>query len=151
MTVDVMIRQHVDAFVNNIGAHADFTAVTFEDGPIFPTVVFDSDVPGRLEDRPEFYVLVYTDNGTRTAERLTGEQSTARFRHTVMSVGSTPRQARWVSERVFERALGRRLEVAGRNCTVVRHQSSLPLQKDDDLPGSAWYCVDEFSWESDPA
>lgn len=146
-----MIRQHVDAFVGNIGAHDDFTNVTSGDGRTFPTVAFDSDVPGRLEARPEFYVLIYSNNGTRTAERLTDEQRTATFRHTVMSVGSTPRQARWVSERVFERALGRRLEVPGRLCTVIRHQSSLPLQKDDDLPGSAWYCVDEFSWESDPA
>jgi hypothetical protein len=131
-----VIRLHNDAFRARIDEHRDLSGH-----------VFDAEATGD----PEFYVVVYADNGYRTAERLSGAQDTATFRAVVHSVGTSPRQARWVAERVFEQVLGYRLTVPGRLCTVIRHTASLPVQNDPDLGKSAWYCVDEFAFDSDPA
>lgn len=131
-----MIREHINAVLSRLRAHPDLKDIVYQ---------------GIVTTRPTKYCSVFVNNGDRTQERYTGGQWTADFTITVHSVGSTPEQAQWVAERVYEQLLGARLSVPGRSARPVRAQSALPVQTDRDVSPPLFYTVDEFGFTTAPA
>jgi hypothetical protein len=105
---------------------------------------------GTVKDRPNRYVSVFTDSGLHEAERWTGPQSTSTQTFVVHSVGSTPDKAQEVAELVQRQVIDHVLVVEGRTCRRIRHESSQPIQLDQDIDPELYYCVDEFAVTTSP-
>lgn len=118
-----------------------------EEEPTLSQIVYE----GTVLNRPTRYVSVFTDTGYREAERFTGSQSTSTQTFVVHSVGSTPDKALEVAELVQTQLVDHVLQVAGRTCRRLRHESSQPMQLDRDITPELYYCVDEFAVTSEPA
>lgn len=104
-----------------------------------------------MTDRPQRYCTFFLNSGTRYADRLTGPDVAADFTVTVHSVGQDVTQAQAVAERVFAQLLNFTPAVDGRTCSRLRHTASMPVQDDDGTQPPLYFCVDEFSFTSDPA
>lgn len=98
--------------------------------------VFDGEPPATP---PSHYVCVYSDDGTRSSDRLTAAPDRADEKVRALSVGTTAEQVRWVRSRVKSLA-GQR--IGGQ---VVRHEFANPAAPDDDIPGSLISGYDQFN------
>lgn len=98
--------------------------------------VFDGEPP---EQPPTHYVCVYSDDGTRTSDRITAAPDRADEKIRTLSVGTTAEQCRWVRSKVKTLA-GQR--IGGQ---VVRHDFANPTVPDDDIPGSVLSGYDQFN------
>lgn len=115
------------------------------DDPELATSVFEGVVttaPGAT--RPNRYVAVFTNSGTRSAARFTGPSSQSVQTFVLHSVGTKPDQAQFVADRVFAQLLDWTPQIDGLNCRRLTHEASLPLARDDDTTPSLFYQVDEF-------
>lgn len=108
------------------------------------SVLTDSTYEGVVEDRPARYCTIYVNSGRRTAERVTGGQTTATFTFTIHSVGTAPDQAQLVAERVFNQLLDWTPDVPGYRCRRIIHAASYPTQRDPDGLPPVYFAVDEF-------
>lgn len=131
-----MIREHIDAVL-----------ARGREDPILATAGFE----GLVTNRPQFYWTVYFNSGERRAERLTGLSSTATFTFITHSVGVTPTQAVEVDDRVVTQFLDYQLNVPGRICGRIRHESSTPLSLDRDVSPALWFIANAWSFTSDPS
>ena len=133
-----MIRAHHDAFMARLREH-----------PMLATCTYDTNPTGAT--RPERYCVVYSTNGARSAERLTGPDVTADVHHTVHCVGMTTAQAQLVAEKVFEQVLNWTPNIAGRRSRRVRHLGSRPIAVDEEITPNLWFTVDVFGVTRAPA
>lgn len=108
--------------------------------PQLADVVFLGDVTGR----PDRYVVVYTDQGHRTRDRIGGPSTAVNMTVTVHSCGSTVDQAQWVADRVFGLLLDWVPDLGGRTSWPTSHEVSQPAQKDSDVSPPVFYTVDVF-------
>lgn len=99
---------------------------------------------GLVTDRPDRYVALFPTSGHRTQSRLTGPSRLSTMTFTVHSVGSTADQAQAVTDHVFAQLLDWTPTVDGINARRLVHASSQPIQRDDDVSPSLFYCVDDF-------
>jgi hypothetical protein len=110
--------------------------------------VYDGAVP----DRPTLpYAVLYADLGTHTAQSLANDPDWTDLRFQVTSVGVLPASARIVAEKSLGALLGVRPTVPGRRCGPIRHDSSQPIQRDDDQQPPLFYATDQFTVSSVPA
>lgn len=101
-----------------------------------PLNVYDSFVP----DAPTFpYVVVYTDDGTRTTDRLTSGPNRGDHLFRIISAGVNPAQVRAVRRRVKGLA-GQRF-----GGYVMHHDAANQTVPDNDLPGAVLSGYDQFS------
>lgn len=132
---------HKEAFLDQIRLDAELAECTWE-GVVLP------DANG---NRPERYVSVFFPSPTHTPTRYTGEATRESYTVTTHSVGLDPNQAQDVSDRLTRQLLGRRLAVAGRDCSRIEHPTGLPPEIDKDPNPPLFYIVDEWTFWSDPA
>lgn len=97
--------------------------------------VYEDDVP----DEPSFpYVVLRMSTGDEQAEMLCGVSNEADWWAWLTCVGETGMSARVVAREVRAALADSVLTVAGRVCTPLRKESSLPVQPDRDvvIPGT---------------
>lgn len=131
-----MILEHLDVVVSRLRAHADLSAI-----------VFDEKVPAGSTK----YVAVYTNPGSDDEARLSGPTVRTEFTYTIHSVGASKRQALWVAERVRAQLVNFRPTVEGRSCGRLQHPVSRPVTADTSSNPALWYTVDQFDLASFPA
>lgn len=109
---------------------------------------------GQVPDRPGFpYAVVRMTTGDEDATKLCGISDEAVFRIYMTSVGLTDTAAAVVADAVRTLLLDVRPVVAGRTCTPIRKETSLPIQPDRDWtdPDSGlnpMYAVDTYRFTS---
>lgn len=110
--------------------------------------VYDGVVPNKS---PVPYAVLYSDLGDY--ERLTlsqlSDKRTVHFQTT--SVGVTPEQARWVALKTRAVCIDALVPLDGRLTWRIAHESSQPVQRDDDLDPPVFYAVDQYVLASVPA
>lgn len=117
-----------------------------EQDPVLATCTFE----GIVTNKPQRYASFFLNSGVRYGDRLSGPDVSADFTLTVHSVGTDPFGAQAVAERVLAQLLNYKLQVPGRDCSLLRHSASIPVGSDDQVSPSLYYGVDEFSFTSDP-
>lgn len=130
-----------------IRAHAAAIKTRLQEDPVLAGCTFEGDVI----NRPQRYCTFFISSGRRSAERLTGPDETAYFVVVVHSVGTDTTQSQAVSERVLAQLLNFTPQVAGRECSWLRHSLSMPTARDDTISPALFYGVDEFGFYSRPA
>lgn len=109
---------------------------------------------GQVPDEPEFpYAVVRMTTGDEDATKLCGISDEAVFRVYITSVGLTDIAAVVVADAVRALLLDVKPLVAGRSCTPLRKESSLPVGPDRDVivPGTdlnPMYAVDTYRFTS---
>lgn len=130
-----MIRAHFAAFLAQLRAD-----------PVLLSCTFDGEVTGA----PQKYCLVTLNSGDRYGDRLSSPDVSATFRANVRSIGTTPEQAQAVAERVFAQVMNVRLNVAGRQLSLIRHAGGQPTTVDTTVTPQLWFSSDFFEFDSDP-
>lgn len=128
------IRDHVDAFLAKLKAD-----------PVFAGNVIDTSEPKTAEQRVPPYVVVYSNTGTATSERATGEvPNRLDFQFTVHCAGQDAGQARAWAGRLLG-IVGWRPVVDGwKPQGVTKRRQPLPLQSDKSYTPELVYSVDVF-------
>lgn len=89
---------------------------------------------GQVPDTPSFpYAVLYMDTGNEDGTKLCGSSDMADFRFQVTSVGLTRASAVVVADAVRTLLLDVRPTVAGRTCTRIRRETSIPVRADEDV------------------
>lgn len=109
--------------------------------------VYDSAVPPN-PDLP--YVVFWAAADRRSSDRATRVQWNADLFWQTTCVGGSPEQARAAQERVHDRLLDLRLQVAGRTTAPVQHLASPVMTRDDSLPTPLFVGVDQWGALSVP-
>lgn len=134
-----------------IRAHKNSFLALIRGAPILAAKTFDA-----LAKNPDgskvapLYVVVHSDAGIRSSERLLAAQTRADFTYTVHSVGETAEQAQLGAERVYAQVLGKVPVVAGRKCWPITAETSQPVRLDTDVSPPLFYAVDVFRLSSIP-
>lgn len=115
-----------------------------------PITLYDGQVP----DRPAFpYVVFYMDTSNGRVTRLCSRTNRADFRFMLTSVGLSAESAMIAADSARHLVLDIRPDVAGRRCTQIRHETSIPVRADTDvtLPDShrhPMFAVDTYHFVS---
>lgn len=127
-----MIRAHVDAVV-----------------ALVPTVsAYVTRPPG---DASLPYVVVHPDQGEAYADSMAGASSWRPWTVQTTCVGVTAEQALWAAEQVEAGLLDAVPTVAGRQCTPIRKEASVPLARDEDVQPPVFIARDVWAFVSVPA
>lgn len=115
--------------VPNADPHVEAVKVLLAAGLPAGVVVHDGDVP----DTPgQTYVTVYPDPGHRDWSSIRAVSDQLAMTVQVTCVGTTPLQARQVTDAVCAALVDRRPVVAGRTCwPITQVEGTPPVQKDD--------------------
>jgi len=109
---------------------------------------------GQVPNEPSFpYRVLRMGAGNETAERLCGTSGRADFRFYITSVGLSATAVEIVADAARSLLIDVRPVVAGRVCTPIRRESSIPIQEDRDVtaPGNnahPMFGVDTYSFTS---
>lgn len=89
---------------------------------------------GQVPNEPSFpYAVLYMDTSVEDGTKLCGDTDLATFRFQVTSVGLTDDSAVIVADAARALVLDARPVVAGRSCTRIRKETSIPLRADKDV------------------
>lgn len=108
---------------------------------------YDGDVPVDSNGRPlsQRYAVLYAAPGERDIDGLNRSSDLYVYRWQVTSVGEDARQADWVASHCRDALLDWRPVVDGWQVGRVEHTSSVPIRRDDDIPGQAlFYAIDTY-------
>jgi hypothetical protein len=108
---------------------------------------YDGDVPVDDNGRPlsQRYAVLYVAPGERDVDGLCRSSDLYVYRWQVTSVGLAPQQAEWVAARCRDALLDEQLFVENWQVGVVEHTSSVPIRRDDDVPGGVlFYAIDTY-------
>lgn len=113
-------------------------------------VVFDGAEPDPAPAPP--YVVAYVNVETTGQSTVTGQSDRVVARIYCHSIGArTGEAARVVSDRVRGALLNKAVAVAGRTSGLIRHESSVPPQRDDSTGTPVFEQVDTYRVETWPA
>jgi hypothetical protein len=88
---------------------------------------------GQVPSTPTFpYVVLRMDTGNDRDEKLCMASERTDFRPMVTSVGLTDPQVRWLADQVYALLVDVRPVVAGRTCTRIDRETSIPVTTDTD-------------------
>ena len=110
--------------------------------------VHDGEVPKDASGQPvgDRYAVFYASPGERRHEDLGHTSDRHVHRWQVTSVGATREQAEWVAVRCRDALVDARPNAPGWVCSLIEHESSGPIRRDDDLPERALFlAVDTYS------
>lgn len=110
--------------------------------------VYDGEVPTDGEGRPlsQRYAVLYAAVPVRQSEDLALVADRHVFRWQITSVGMDRQQAEWVALRCRDAVLDARLVAEGWQLGVAEHSSSVPIRRDDDVPGGdLFYAIDTYN------
>ncbi|MGY2747209.1 hypothetical protein [Arthrobacter sp. UYCu723] len=128
------IRGHVDAFLAKLEAD-----------PVFAGKVVDTNDPKSADPRQPPYVVVYSDTGSATSERATGEvPNRLDFQFTVHCAGQDANQARAWAGRLLDLVGWRPVVDGWKPQGVTKRRQPLPLQFDKTFTPELVYSVDIF-------
>jgi hypothetical protein len=89
---------------------------------------------GQIPDLPTFpYAVLYMDTSVEDRTTLSGPTDEATFRFQVTSVGLTDDSAVVVADTARNLVLDVRPVVAGRTCTRIGKETSIPIREDRDV------------------
>lgn len=111
-------------------------------------IVYDGTVPPGATVP---YVVLFPDQGQASSTRFDQVSDQRVFRVQTTSVASTVEQARWAAEKVHGALLDAVLTISGRATWPVRHETSRPIERDDDVTPPLMYAVDVWRLQSVPA
>ena len=113
-------------------------------------VVFDGAEPDPAPSPP--YVVAYINVETTDQSNVTGQSDRVVARIYCHSIGAaTGAAARIVADRVRGALLNQRVTVTGRDSGLIRHESSIPPQRDDSTGTPVFDQVDAYRVETWPA
>lgn len=113
-------------------------------------VVFDGAEPDPAPAPP--YVVAYVNVETTGQSNVTGQSDRVVARIYCHSIGArTGDAARVVSDRVRGALLNKKVTVAGRESGLIRHESSVPPQRDNSTGTPVFDQVDVYRVETWPA
>lgn len=108
---------------------------------------YDGDVPVDDNGQPlaQRYAVLYAAPADRDIDSLARTSDLYVFRWQVTSVGISAAQAEWVAARVRDALLDEPLVEAGWQVGPVEHVSTVPIRRDDDVPGGVlFYAIDTY-------
>lgn len=89
---------------------------------------------GQVPNQPSFpYAVLYMDTSIEDGTKLCGDTDVATFRFQVTSVGLTDDSAVIVADATRTLVLDVRPAVAGRSCTRIHKETSIPVRADKDV------------------
>jgi len=109
---------------------------------------------GQVPDEPTFpYAVLYMDTSIEDGTHLCGDTDMATFRFQVTSVGLSDDSAVIVADAARTLVLDVRPTVAGRSCTRIRKETSIPVRADKDVTDTAtslhpMFAVDTYVFTS---
>lgn len=109
--------------------------------------VYDGEVPTDDKGQPlsQRYAVLYAAVPVRQSEDLASVADRHVFRWQITSVGTDRRQAEWVAVLCRDAVLDAPLLADGWELGAVEHSSSVPIRRDDDVPGGdLFYAIDTY-------
>lgn len=97
------------------------------------------------------YVVLHPDQGNASATSLGGDSDWRPWRFQTTCVGSTPEQTQWAAERVEGNLLDVTPTVTGRKCSPIRKETSIPIDRDEDVQPPVFIARDTWVHSSIPA
>jgi len=94
------------------------------------------------------YVLLYPDSGHGMATGMDLDADHYRYEFQTTAVGTTVEQAQWAADKVRGAVEDVRPTVAGFTTGKVRHVSSQPAKRDNDVDPAVFYAVDVWEFRS---
>lgn len=132
-------RGHVEAFIQTLAAGVPGSI------PIYDGAVPDLATPP--------YYAVYGATPIRSPQTLSALSDWQDGPLQITSAARTPQQAGEMAARAADAVVDKRPTIAGRTSGPVRHQASVPVQRDDQETGvkPVFYAVDTYALSSVPA
>lgn len=97
------------------------------------------------------YVVLHPDQGAATSSSIAAISDWRSWRVQTTCVGGTPEQAGWAAEKVESDLLDVAPTVSGRSCTPIGKESSLPVDRDEDVQPPVFMARDVWVFSSIPA
>lgn len=107
---------------------------------------YDGEVPVDDQGKPlsQRYAVLYAAPADRDRDGFNSSSDLFVYRWQVTSVGLDARQAEWVAERCRDSLVDAPIVVNGQS-SPVEHTSSVPIRRDDDIPGGVlFYAIDTY-------
>lgn len=126
------VRAHAAAVLALLDADADL-------------IVYDGEVPAAATGR---YAVVYVTTPLDRGPRLSAHMSHRLVTVSVMCVGDSPNECRWVAEKAQGRLRRVRPVISGRVCTPLALVTAGQVRPDDSVEPPAWVATDVWQFQS---
>lgn len=108
-------------------------------------VVYDGEIPSAATGR---YAVFYASTPLDRSPRLSAHMSHRVVTVSVMAVGDSPNECRWVAEKVQARLRRVRPVIAGCTCTPLQLVAAGQVNPDDSIEPPAWTSTDVWQFSS---
>lgn len=107
---------------------------------------------GKVPDEPSIpYTVIYPSQGDLGWASLEGDSTTLDLSFQITAVGLTRAQAGWAADKARVALLDKKPTVTGRACGQILQESSVPIQRDDDVVPPVFYAINQYRLMSVPS